>query len=362
VAFVAGQSIVPMRALRVAFYISGHGLGHASRSIELMHALLGTAPHARIIVRTSAPPWIFERTAPASIELQSVEVDTGIAQIDSVRIDEAETVRRAALFYRDFDRRAADEATLLPQLGADIVIGDIPPLAFAAAAQAGIRSVAVSNFTWDWIYSAYDAFAPEAMQAIERAYSRASLALRLPLHGGFAPMAAVTRDNPFIARRSTRDRSETRRRLGIPDDRPAALPSFGAYGLDLPYDLLARSDRFTLVRGDFAELDRHHLTYQDLVAACDVVVSKPGYGIVSECIANDTALLYTSRGRFIEYDMFVRDMPRVLRCRAIAPEDLVAGRWADAIDALVQQPAPAERPRIDGAAIAARRVIELVGR
>ena len=30
--------------------------------------------------------------------------------------------------------------------------------------------------------------------------------------------------------------------------------------------------------------------------AADVVVTKPGYGIISECIANDTAILYTSRG------------------------------------------------------------------
>ena len=36
--------------------------------------------------------------------------------------------------------------------------------------------------------------------------------------------------------------------------------------------------------------------YEDLVAAVDVVLTKPGYGIVSECVANDTALLYTSRG------------------------------------------------------------------
>ena len=37
----------------------------------------------------------------------------------------------------------------------------------------------------------------------------------------------------------------------------------------------------------------------------DVVVTKPGYGIISECLANDTALLYTDRGHFIEYDVLV---------------------------------------------------------
>ena len=59
------------------------------------------------------------------------------------------------------------------------------------------------------------------------------------------------------------------------------------------------------------------LRYEDLVAAVDVVVTKPGYGIISECVANDTALLYTSRGDFVEYDVLVREMPRVLRCAFI---------------------------------------------
>ena len=56
------------------------------------------------------------------------------------------------------------------------------------------------------------------------------------------------------------------------------------------------------------------LRYEDLVAAVDVVATKPGYGIISECVANDTAMLYTSRGRFPEYDVMVREMPRMLRC------------------------------------------------
>lgn len=349
--------------MQVVFYISGHGFGHASRAIELIEAMLARRPDARIVARTSAPRWLFERAAPATIELQSIEVDTGMAQIDSLRIDEDETARQAAMFYRDFDRRVAEEAALLRRRAADVVVGDIPPLAFAAADRAGIPSVAIGNFTWDWIYSIYPAFerdAPDAMPTIRAAYARATLALRLPLHGGFAPMAAVTRDIPFIARRSTRDRRETRRLLGIGDDCPVVLASFGGYGPRLPLDAIALSERFTLVRDAKAELARHGLRYQDLVAAVDVVVSKPGYGIVSECAANETALLYTTRGRFVEYDLFVREMPRVLRCRAISQEDLLAGRWADAIDAVIRQPAPPDCPRIDGADIAARHVLESV--
>src|SRR5262249_34267635 len=152
------------------------------------------------------------------------------------------------------------------------------------------------------------------------------------------PMRAVVHDIPLIARRSTRHPLQTREILGISADRPLVLASFGMYGAALPWDELAKSTAFTVLTVDRAI--PHNLTYQDLVAAADVVVTKPGYGIVSECVANQTALLYTSRGRFVEYDVFVAEMPRVLRCGYIAHEDLMAGRWADAIAALLAQPAP----------------------
>jgi len=77
-------------------------------------------------------------------------------------------------------------------------------------------------------------------------------------------------------------------------------------------------------------------------------------------VASGTPLLYTSRGRFIEYDLFVVEMPAVLRCRYLSQEDLLAGRWADAVDALLAQDAPRERPRIDGAQIAAAAIVDLV--
>jgi hypothetical protein len=347
--------------MRVVFYVSGHGFGHASRDIELIRAMCARRTQARIVVRTAAPERLFAPIAGAQVDLQPVEADTGLVQIDSLQLDEEESARQAARFYADFDRRVAGEAALLHRVKADVVVGDVPPLAFAAASRAGVPSVAIGNFTWDWIYSVYPAFdrlAPGVIPAIRRAYASTTLALRLPLHGGFEPMAAVTRDIPFIARRSTRDPTDTRRAFGLTGDRPAVLSSFGAYGADLPLADLRRSDRFAFF--DPVRDLPPGVLYQDLVAAADVVVSRPGYGIVSECIANDTALLYTSRGRFIEYDVFVAEMPRLLRCRYISQQDLLAGRWADAIDALLAQPAPAERPRIDGASVAADAIMNLV--
>jgi L-arabinokinase len=343
--------------VQIVFYISGHGFGHASRDVELIKTISALKGDVRFVVRTAIPGWLFER-AGVSVDLQPLEADTGLVQIDSLRFDEQRTVRDAAAFYRTFEQRADAEAMLLEALGADLIVGDIPPLAFAAAERAGVKSLALGNFTWDWIYGRYPAFeaqAPHVIPAIQAAYATATRALRLPFHGGFEPMAGVIHDIPLIARRSRRDRSDTRRLLEIPIDRPLVLTSFGAYGARLPSEIVGATGQFTILSAE--RHPPHGLEYQDLVAAADVVISKPGYGIVSECIANNTALLYTSRGDFIEYDTFVAEMPRVLRCRFISHADLFAGRWADAISSVLAQPSPPERARIDGAEVAAAVIL-----
>src|SRR5437773_3558538 len=112
----------------LVFYISGHGLGHASRQLEVIESVLQRRPDARIVIRTSAPQWFFEMSAPGTIERQAVGVDTGVVQLDSLTLDEDETARRAAAFYETFDERVRGEAAVLTDLGASLVIGDMPPI------------------------------------------------------------------------------------------------------------------------------------------------------------------------------------------------------------------------------------------
>jgi L-arabinokinase len=102
------------------------------------------------------------------------------------------------------------------------------------------------------------------------------------------------------------------------------------------------------------------LRYEDLVRAVDVVVTKPGYGIIAECIANETAILYTLRGRFAEYDVLVREMPRFLRCAFIDHEALFAGCWREHLLRLLSAPPAPERPATDGAEVLARLMARAV--
>ncbi len=100
------------------------------------------------------------------------------------------------------------------------------------------------------------------------------------------------------------------------------------------------------------------LRYEDLVRGADVVVTKPGYGIISEAIANDAALLYTSRGHFVEYDVLVKEMPRYLRSQYIDQKQLLNGDWSAALKELLSKPAPPEKPTLNGADVAAGRDTE----
>ena len=363
----------------VAFYVSSHGFGHAARQIEVINEIGRARPDVRIVMRSRAPASFVEQSLLVPVALQQADTDTGVVQIDSLHIDEDATAQRAASFYETFSGRAHAEAEVLRALDASLVVADIPPLACAAAARAGIPSIVLGNFTWDWIYAAYPQFeilAPGVIGAIGSAYALATRALRLPLHGGFATMRSVVQDVAFIARRSHRSRGEVRHALGLSPHDTVVLASFGGHNLGLDYGAIAPGNPFRLLLTDYeypggreasnlvrvarASLAEAGLRYEDLIAASDVVVGKPGYGIVSECVANGTAFLYARRDRFAEEDVFEREMPTMLRCRQIERQALMAGDWRADIEVLLAQPPPSSTPATDGAETAAAAVLAML--
>jgi hypothetical protein len=361
----------------LVFYISGHGFGHASRQIEVINAVSARLPEVRIIVRTSAARWLFDRTLRGPAEVQQAICDTGCVQHGSLVVDVPATIRTAAAFYQDLDPRIDEEARLLDAAGATLVIADMPPLAFAAAARAGVPAVGLGNFTWDWIYASYTDALPAAPWLIDRLagwYALAREAWRFPLHGGFDTFPRIL-DVPFVARHARHAGDEVRDRLGLPRETPLLLVSFGGYQsheLDLARAAATVRDARIVITAstsiptpaealvvDESALYGDGLRYEDLVGAVDIVLSKPGYGIVSECIANDTRLLYTPRGRFREYEVFVEQMPRLLPCEFLSLEELSAGRWNEAIRRLLARPTVAARPATNGASVIADRLAAL---
>ena len=257
-----------------------------------------------------------------TVDWRPLECDTGVVQIDSLTLDEAETIRRADAFHSDLDRRAPpSEARVLREHGAGARRRRHPAarLCGGGAARASRRS-ALGNFTWDWIYADYPrASWPPAARCSRRsasAYARRRWRCACRCAAASTCFSNVE-DIPFIARRSRRGRARRLRHLKLPDDKPlvlavvrrlrpladrpddAARPGRLHAGDDVGRDgRTARDDMPAsvtrmLLPPSVQMLDEKAMyaagyRYEDLVAAVDIVVTKPGYGIIAECVANNT--------------------------------------------------------------------------
>ncbi|MDQ3812067.1 MAG: hypothetical protein M3336_17430 [Chloroflexota bacterium] len=355
---------------RVAIYTSGHGFGHAVRCAEVAAALLRRG--AQVLVRTDAPAWLF----PAQVRhLAGQSVDVGVTQHDGFEMDIDETRRRWADFADVFDERASREAALLREQRVDLVLGDVPPLAFAAAARVGVPGVALANFGWDWIYAAWPGF-ESAIACVQAAYRLTELLLRLPLHDpgeeAFPAFRAIE-DVPLVARRAARPRQQVRRELGLSDEQRVVLLSFGGFeagGLDLAAlsrwreylfiitPPLARSAG--LLPPNVRRVPEQPSDYVSLLAASDVVVTKPGYGIVADALANRVPVLFTDRGPFREYEVLANALLTLGPARYVPRADVLSGWLGPSLAALSALPRRWADLRVDGADLVADRVIGLV--
>ena len=357
----------------LAVYVSGHGYGHATRTAEVLRAVRERAPGLPIAVRSSAPGFLFAGEVPGPLTIGRVECDFGLVQRDALVIDEGATAGAWRAFAAGWDALVAAEVAWLRGAGARLVLGDIPPLAFAAAAGAGIPSVALANFSWDWIYghlAVRQTTLAGAANLARQAYGRADLLLRLPFAGDLSAFPRIE-DLPFVARRPSVEKAEARGRLGL-DDRPAVLLSFGGVGLPGldPARLGSLGEYQFLLTGpsgdgptpanlrrlDGRALGAAGLGYADLVGGADVVVTKPGYGIVTDCIGARTRLVYTDRGDFPEYPIMVAEMPRYVPAVFVSNDEIREGRIGVALEVVLGLPFP-DPPPTDGAAIAAERLL-----
>ena len=380
---------MPNRRPTIALYTSSHGFGHAVRCSILCVALRAASPDLRVVVKTGAPAWIF----PSDVEVERCTIDTGVVQPSSLEIDAAATLERYAATVAHEETVIRDEAAWLRQIGARAVVGDVPAAAFEIADRAGVPGIGLANFSWDWIYEPFveerPAYAP-LLAHLRAQYGRASRLLRLPFHGDLGAFPIIE-DIPAIARRSTADRTETRRRFGLPLDTPLVLFSFGGHQSERPdEDRLARLGEYafattapgrpptptlaTTPSGEPADgitatrrgrnlfvLPQLAGAYVDLLAACDVVVTKPGYGIVADTIANRVPVLYASRGGFREEPILVEALETEARAIALDREALAALDLRPALDRLAALDRPWTTRPIDGAAVAARRILDLAG-
>jgi len=354
---------------RLRYYITGHGLGHASRSCRIISALTTRYPAVCCDVVSDAAPWFLADNLPPGVAVAARTLDVGVRQVDSLVMRPEATIQACRQLQARAPGLIAAEADSLIRDGVALVVTDVAALPCAAAAAAGIPAVILSNFTWDWIYEEFLDTYPELATIIDwqrACYRQAGLALRLPFHGPM-PVATVI-ELPMVARSSREPRDKVRQQLGIRAGERLALLSFGGFGLGhAPLDGLARiSGWHWLAEPELAAGNPclrplpAGFAYPDLVNAADAVITKPGYGIVAECLAHQTPVIYTSRGNFREQALLIAGLQRYGRAVAIDNEQLRRGDFKKSLEQLLLLPQPVETLAVNGAEVAANHLAGLL--
>jgi hypothetical protein len=267
------------------------------------------------------------------VRFAHLQTDVGVRQLDAIRIDAAATASALDRFFSDFDRSLARIESLLRDFQAHAIVFDISALAPAVAHRLALPAIAVSNFDWAFIYDSMVHIDPRFATYAQRHRDAYRLATHLVVLPAATPMTAFDHARQlrlpgWTGRRSTMERADARRILGMLDAQRYVVLTFGGHNqLAINNDSGAAStwcivtidasplrddevasDAIAVVRkGNGAVTLRlavlralHFVRFVDVIAAADVVVTKPGYGTVSELILNQVPSLWVSRPGFAE--------------------------------------------------------------
>ncbi|KAE8665247.1 L-arabinokinase [Hibiscus syriacus] len=328
-----------IKHLIFAYYVTGHGFGHATRVVEVVRNLIAAGHDVHVV--TGAPDFVFTSEIQSSrLFLRKLVLDCGAVQADALTVDRLASLRKySETAVQPRDSILATEVKWLNSIKADLVVSDVVPVACRAAAEAGIRSVCVTNFSWDFIYAEYVMAAGcnhrSIVWQIAEDYSHCEFLIRLP---GYCPMPAFRDviDVPLVVRRLHKSRNEVRKELGIGEDVKLVILNFGGQpaGWKLKEDYLP-SGWLCLVCGasdtqelppNFVKLPKDAYT-PDLIAASDCMLGKIGYGTVSEALAYKLPFVFVRRDYFNE-EPFLRNMLEFYQSGVeMIRRDLLIGHW-----------------------------------
>ncbi|KAF2283531.1 hypothetical protein GH714_011857 [Hevea brasiliensis] len=322
-----------------AYYVTGHGFGHATRVVEVVRNLILAGHDVHVV--TGAPDFVFtsEIQSPR-LFIRKVLLDCGAVQADALTVDRLASLEKySETAVKPRDSILATETQWLHSIKADLVVSDVVPVACRAAADAGIRSVCVTNFSWDFIYAEYVMAAGyhhrSIVWQIAEDYSHCEFLIRLP---GYCPMPAFRDviDVPLVVRRLHKSRKEVRKELGISNHVKLVILNFGGQpsGWKLKEEYLP-SGWLCLVCGasdsqelppNFIKLAKDAYT-PDLIAASDCMLGKIGYGTCSEALAYKLPFVFVRRDYFNE-EPFLRNMLEYYQSGVeMIRRDLLTGHW-----------------------------------
>lgn len=329
--------------------ISFHGYGHISMTAPVLNALQRLMPDLRLTVRSAAPRELLSSYIDGEFAHIQRATDFGMVMHSALAVDVAKSNTAYLVFHRDWAARLAQETDELKRLKPDLVFANISYLALAAAKQASVPALALCSLNWAEIYAPFSTGQPHADEILgqmREAYASAAVFLK-PQPTMPMPDLANSRTIGPIARTGRQRRAELETRLGLKPDEKLVLVSMGGVDSRIDMDGWPRLPGVRwLVQAswqthhpDAFNLEKLEMPFIDLMASCDAMIAKPGYGMFAEAACNGTPLLYVRRDAWPEEVFLVEWLQANGCCMEVERQALMRGDVGDRLAMLMAKPA-----------------------
>jgi len=351
-------------------YISGHGFGHVAQTAPVLNRLRQLLPELRLTICSTAPAAHLQSRILGEFAHISRAVDFGMVMASALDVLAQESLHAYCEFHRDWDARVAREAEYIAALKPDAVFSNVAYLPLAAARQAGVPCAAMCSLNWADILEHYCGSmsgTAAILHQMREAYAKADAFLRVTPGMAMTDLPNLRPIDP-IARLGTNHRAGIDHLLGLKNNEKLVLISMGGIATRLPMESwpeienvrwLVQAD-WEVSRADVSTLESLSMDFTDVLASCDALLCKPGYGSFAEATCNGVPVLYVSRHDWPEEACLVEWLAQHGRCVEVGRKQLEEGDLHDALAELFGQPrTDSVEPRgIDQAADYLRSSIE----
>lgn len=293
----------------IAIDVSGHGLGHLGQITPVVQELVARHPTARVIVRAAHAASVVRDFVGSGVELDQAPPEATLVMRSPTIVDAAASAHAYRALHAEWDAHLDREAERLAALRPAVLIADVPYLSLAAAKRIGIPAIALCSLNWLDLYRTYcgaERDAPEILRTMEAAYRSADVFLQPRPHMPMSDLANRRSIGP-IARIGRQRKDEIKTALGIPRNDRIVLVTFGGIRSGERLRLPDIAGVHWLVGGASPEsqdnaidVGRLDMSFIDILASCDAVVTKVGYGTFVEAACNGVGVVSMARADWPE--------------------------------------------------------------
>ncbi|KIP21015.1 hypothetical protein JV16_01740 [Anoxybacillus ayderensis] len=318
----------------IAYYISDYGFGHAARSVALIRQLLKRKKDVRVIICHSFALHFLRESLKGEnrVAFRTIETDIGyVLRKDSIEPDVEKLNVEYEKYLTKWPLLIERERNFLQTNRVDLVISDISAFPFEAAYTLGIPSLGISNFTWHTAYQVL--IADRLLEPLKEAYEK--MTYFFSLAGSKEPDWGMkgTKQFGFFARNVDSNEVNRIRQLMNPNGEQFVV--FFGLGMkidvgqlehlpiwDSPNCMFIVSSNVQVKRPNVFAIPKDYLESQHYIAAADFVISKPGWGIVSEAVCARKPLLILERQTMKEDQNTISFLKTNHLCKTITWDEL----------------------------------------